>query len=76
MRTSIAMLTTLAGFGLAACGGSEPPAAPKPASAAPAPAATPESGKAEAKAEVPDTHGMPGMADLFKSDEEKKAEKK
>ena len=62
---------------LAACGQESTPAKPAaaPATSAPAPAA---SAPAEpAKKEVthaPETHGMPGMSELFKADD--KGEKK
>jgi hypothetical protein len=61
---------------LAACGQSSEqakPAAQAPAqSAAPAGPATPAGeAKKEAKQETPDTHGMPGMSELFKDDAKK-----
>ena len=78
MKIANAFATLFAGITLAACGPSEPPkAAPAAAtttSAAPASA----DAKKEAKHDTPDTHGMPGMSELFKGDDkaaEKPAEK-
>jgi hypothetical protein len=63
---------------LAACGQSgEPPKAAatgKPAAQAPAPAASgapTAEAKKEEKHDTPDTHGMPGMSELFKDDPKK-----
>lgn len=77
MRQLICALSVLL---LAACGqDATPPAKPAATPAAGAPAAAPEaSAPAEApKKEVtqaPETHGMPGMSELFKAEE--KGEKK
>ena len=64
------MILTAAAFLLFACGPGEPP---KPT---PAKASATEAKKEETHA--PDTHGMPGMSELFKSDDKKdeKGEKK
>ena len=60
------------------CGQEQPapakPAAPAATSAPAQPAAAPEAKKKEEGAQVPETHGMPGMAELFKGEE--KGEKK
>ncbi len=77
----------IAALALTACGDSAPPKTTVPAAAAPvapaagAPGAAPASAgsasapveaKKEEKHDAPDTHGMPGMADLFKGDDKKK----
>ena len=78
MRVPIALLIA-ASFALAACGKSND------ASKASAPLPTPPAVKADAKAEAAkadekphaaESHGMPGMADLFKGDEKKDEAKK
>ena len=66
MRFPIAIVVLSAGCMLAACGPSDKPKVTPPAST-------------EAKTEAPhapDTHGMPGMSELFKGDEKKPEEKK
>jgi hypothetical protein len=69
MKITAACATLLAGIALAACGPGESPKA-TPA-AAPTSTATPTSvdAKKEAKHDTPDTHGMPGMSELFKGDD-------
>jgi uncharacterized lipoprotein YbaY len=55
------------------------PQAPPPTAAAPAPSAAPApAGEAAKKEEIeaPDTHGMPGMSELFKDKDKKEPEKK
>ena len=76
MNVAKLALTVLVAAALAACG--KKPAEPqKPATAAaPAQEAPKDGGKAEEHTEAPDTHGMPGMADLFKGKDEKEPEKK
>ena len=76
MNVAKLALTVLVAAALAACG--KKPAEPqRPATAAaPAPEAPKDGGQAEEHAEAPDTHGMPGMADLFKDKDEKKAPEK
>jgi hypothetical protein len=62
---------------LAACGPGEAPKATPAKATTGAPAAV--EAKKEEKRETPDTHGMPGMSELFKGDDkkdEKKDEKK
>ncbi len=76
MNVAKLALTVLVATALAACGKkpAEParPAAAPATAAAPAPEAPKDGGKAEEHTEAPDTHGMPGMADLFKDKDEKK----
>jgi hypothetical protein len=79
MKMTVAFAALVAGLALSACGRNEPP---KAASGAPptATATTMVKGqtKKEEKSDVPDTHGMPGMSELFKGDDkagEKPAEK-
>ena len=68
MKMTSGVAALLACLTLAACGPNEPPA-PKTTSVN-----SNAEAKKETKPEVPDTHGMPGMSDLFKT-EEKAAEK-
>ena len=78
MKIANAFATIFAGIMLAACGpGETPKAAPVAATTTPAAPANADARK-EAKHDAPDTHGMPGMSELFKGDDkaaEKPAEK-
>ena len=74
MKTTTAIALLAVGFLLCACKPNDPPAPPTTTTTTTT-TTTKTEVKKEEKHEVPDTHGMPGMAELFKGDE-KKEEKK
>ena len=78
MRHHIALL--IASAALAACGQSEAPKTPPPPAPKtdmkPASDTKPADAKVEEKPHAAESHGMPGMSDLVKVDDDKKAEPK
>ena len=71
MKRITAITAVVVGLALAACGSSDPPTAKTTPTTPPA---TNAAAKTEPKHDTPDTHGMPGMSELFKGDD-KKADK-